>query len=401
MRKILLLVAVVGDLASAWGGIPTYAFLDSFGTMGNGDGQFQNPGAVVYDPATDQIFVADTANNRVQRFSAAGVFQIKWGSMGSGNGQFNLPFGITLNPLNGNLFVTDFTNGRFQEFTTAGGFVAKTGTVGSGPGEFGGPLQIAVGNGQIYVTEQTNSRVQRFDLVSRIYLGQWGSGGFANGQFINPGGIAVDSSGDVYVVEFGNNRVQRFDPAGLFEINFGTTGVAPGQFISPFGTTTDSRDRVYVCDRGNNRVQVLAPTGEFITSFGESGSGPGQMITPNDIALGPGGILYVVDNGNDRIQRWRITEHNARPKVRIKGGKSIQTSAAKTTVRGTVKDADGSSDIVEVTAKVGRRTVKVTGTKRWKLRAPLTPGLNKVVVTATDSFGATSKKAILRITRDS
>ena len=42
------------------------------------------------------------------------------------------------------------------------------------------------------------------------YCNQWGSGGTEPGQFIGPGGVAVDASGNVYVADEFNNRIQMF-----------------------------------------------------------------------------------------------------------------------------------------------------------------------------------------------
>ena len=50
---------------------------------------------------------------------------MKWGSYGSGNGQFNQPWGITVNPNNGNVYVVDQTNRRVQEFDGTGNFITK------------------------------------------------------------------------------------------------------------------------------------------------------------------------------------------------------------------------------------------------------------------------------------
>jgi DNA-binding beta-propeller fold protein YncE len=41
---------------------------------------------------------------------------------------------------------------------------------------------------------------------------KWGSKGSDEGQFIDPLGIALDTSGNVYVVDAGDSRVQVFAP---------------------------------------------------------------------------------------------------------------------------------------------------------------------------------------------
>jgi sugar lactone lactonase YvrE len=84
--------------------------------------------------ATDSsgnLYVADTGNNRIQKFSSSGVFITKWGSYGSGSGQFDGPQGMAFDPT-GKIYVADTGNARIQVFTpssTSGNTNASTSTV--------------------------------------------------------------------------------------------------------------------------------------------------------------------------------------------------------------------------------------------------------------------------------
>jgi hypothetical protein len=60
--------------------------------------------------------VADTGNYRIQKFTPGGLFLNKWGSFGSDSGQFDGPTGLALSP-NGNIYVADTINQRIQVFT--------------------------------------------------------------------------------------------------------------------------------------------------------------------------------------------------------------------------------------------------------------------------------------------
>jgi NHL repeat-containing protein len=42
------------------------------------------------------------------------------------------------------------------------------------------------------------------------FMKKWSSNGTADGEFIYPSSVAIDSSGYVYVVETGNSRIQVF-----------------------------------------------------------------------------------------------------------------------------------------------------------------------------------------------
>ena len=117
----------------------------------------------------------------------------QWGAFGLGNGQFNQPFGVAVDA-SGNVYVADTRNHRIQKFSNAGAYLAQWGTEGSGPGQFELPYAVATdAGGNVYVADTYNSRVQKFTAAG-AFLTEWGSAGNAPGQFSKPVGIAVDAS---------------------------------------------------------------------------------------------------------------------------------------------------------------------------------------------------------------
>ena len=118
--------------------------------------------------------MADTANNRVQKFTSTGTFVTSWGSYGSGNGQFYNPYGIAVGS-DGYIYVTDTNNNRIQKFTNTGTFVTTWGTYGNGSGQFYYPYGIAVGSdGYVYVADSNNNRIQKFTNTG-TFVTTWGS----------------------------------------------------------------------------------------------------------------------------------------------------------------------------------------------------------------------------------
>ena len=139
---------------------------------------------------------------RIQKFSSDGRFLLSWGTSGDGDGQFYNAEGIAVDGA-GNVYVTDWGRERVQKFTSNGGFLLYLGTEGTGAGRGTGDGQFhnpkgtsADRAGNVYVAETINHRVQVFDSNGR-FLRKWGSEGSGDGQFNRPTGIAIDRAGNV------------------------------------------------------------------------------------------------------------------------------------------------------------------------------------------------------------
>ncbi len=65
---------------------------------------------------TNNVFVTDTNNGRIQKFTSAGVLITVWGGPGSADGEFSGPRGIVVKA-DGTVYVTDTFNNRIQVFT--------------------------------------------------------------------------------------------------------------------------------------------------------------------------------------------------------------------------------------------------------------------------------------------
>ncbi|HTX43614.1 MAG TPA: hypothetical protein VMC61_02710, partial [Methanocella sp.] len=215
----------------------------------------------------------------------------------------------------GNAYVTEYGNHRVQKFDPSGNFITQWGREGSGQGEFEYPAGIAVsgdgqfeypagiavsGDGIVYVADLGNSRIEMFSSDGG-YMSQWGSAGSGNGQFSLPHGIAVDGSGNVYVADLGNHRVQKFTSTGRFIGSFGSYGKKDGLFMSPAGVAV-YQYTLLVTDIDRNNVQSFTTDGAFLNSRGSPGSGPGQFDGAAGIAT-DGWNVYVADMNNHRVQK--------------------------------------------------------------------------------------------------
>ena len=112
-------------------------FLRAWGGPMTGDGEFIYVAGVAVDSSLN-LYVADTGNNRIQKFNKKGKFIAKWGTGGSGDGELDGPFGIGVDT-HSNVYVADTYNNRVQKFDSNGTFIAKWGGSGSGDGQFNQP----------------------------------------------------------------------------------------------------------------------------------------------------------------------------------------------------------------------------------------------------------------------
>ncbi len=301
---VLVIVSLMISVQSVRAEDPP-VFTLTWGSPGSGDGQFSFPIGVAVD-VSGNVYVVDSENNRIQKFTSDGTFLLKWGSSGSGDGQFMYPAGIAIDPAN-NVFVVDGQTGRIQKFSSDGTFLLKWGNSGEGDGQFHFPWGIATDqSGNVYVADESNERIQKF-TNNGSYILQWGSFGLGDGKFRSPMGITVDSNGGVYVTDERNNRVQKFTSNGDFILKWGSGGTGNSNFNTPLSVTTDPNGFVYVADTRNNRVQKFSNNGSYILQWGTTGYGNGQFSSPYGVATGRNGNIYVTDDGNNRVQEFTLS----------------------------------------------------------------------------------------------
>ena len=237
--------------------------------------------------------------------SASHALVQEWGGQGSGPGQFNEPTDVAVAP-NGDVYVTDRENHRIQKFTNDGRFLFQWGGFGTGPGQFNAPNSVTVdAAADILVVDRGNTRVQKFNAEG-VFLTAWGEPGTGPGQFGAGSiwGVATDAARNVYVNESGASRIQKFTPEGAFITAFGGPGSEPGQLAFPHGMSVDAAGNLYVADRDNHRVQVFGPDGNLVRIIGTRGSGEGQLNAPFDVVPDGTGHVYIGEENTLRVSRF-------------------------------------------------------------------------------------------------
>jgi tripartite motif-containing protein 71 len=262
-RKVTLLVADYGNNRVVKYEKVSRTFIRKWGKYGTGDGEFNGPiDVAMYMEGIDPkyVYVVDSGNNRIQKFDGVGNFVGKWGTLGYGDGEFNQPISVDIDD-EGYVYVTDFGNNRIQKFDSNGNFVLKWGSEGTDAGQFQGPYGIAFENDErfdpkyIYVTDQGNHRVQIF-TKSGEFVRAFGSYGSGNGQLSSPSGISTQD-GRSHIADTGNSRYMLFDISGKFVGKGGTKGTKDGQLMKPVGISHDG-SFLFISDEELHRISVFA-----------------------------------------------------------------------------------------------------------------------------------------------
>ena len=247
--------------------------------------------------------------------SAAGLVLLEGGQAGSHPGQFNYPRGIAVNG-KGDIFVADSRNHRIQKFsgkdwqfmTEFGGFSNVGGgdakkLIASAPGKLNEPNGLSIGpDDNVYVIDTWNGRIEVFNSKGKFKETYASDDGF-----FGPREIVVDPNGLFYVADTGKHRIVKFDPKGKQIGSWGMKGDKPGEFNEPIGLALDQAGNLYVADRLNFRIQVLNSGGQFIRQWPVKGWAKEQIDMEPHIALDQTrGLLYVTDGRGKKVYCYHL-----------------------------------------------------------------------------------------------
>jgi len=244
------------------------------------------------------LALAAAAGTAAPAFADGFINTHSWATNGSLPGQIAEGTGMAV--ANGQLYVCDYSNNRVQVFSLDGGYLRQWSVPAS-------PSGIAVNptTGTVYVGS-TSGGVNMYGPGGDS-LGALTTLGSGDGQTNGAYGVALDASGNVYVVDLTGRRIEVFSAAGAYVRTFGSLGSADGQFQYPTGIDLDSNGNIYVFDLTQQRVQKFANNGTFLTKWGTSGSGTSQFSDAMLLTVDARDHVFVSDRSNDRIQEFTAT----------------------------------------------------------------------------------------------
>ena len=204
------------------------------GSYGTADGQFHSPSAVAIKG--DLLYVCESGNNRVQKFSISQQsFISKFGTGGKGDEQFSNPRGICIDP-EGNVFIADNGNHRIQVFRDNDSF-AYSFPCQNNPWGLAFDLQ-----GHLHVAVSGSSCINVYTPEGNVITS------YGSGTISYPAGIAIDAEG--YIAISCNN-------SGYFWIyspEHTLVRTLTGQFTHGRGISCDYDGSFWVADHSNSRV---------------------------------------------------------------------------------------------------------------------------------------------------
>jgi predicted membrane-bound mannosyltransferase/DNA-binding beta-propeller fold protein YncE len=239
------------------------------------------------------------------------------GRTGSGRGELLAPTDVFVDH-EGNIWVADSRNNRVQKFDKAGNFLALLGRGGTAAGQFNEPWSVAVDReGYVYVADTWNHRIQRFS-PELTPVAVWGQPAVRPVpgplDLFGPRDILLTADGNLLVTDTGNKRLLRFSPTGEPLGSFGSEGPALGQFAEPVGLAQDTGGRVYVADAWNGRIQRLERDLAGATAFNAGWTSQEILAKPYLTVLADGrilaaepdkGLLLLFDAGGAARGSWR------------------------------------------------------------------------------------------------
>lgn len=294
------------------------------GSTGSAPGQISGPSDVAFDSAGN-IYVADTNNNRIEKYSPTGEFLAVAGGFSSSDLTFNQPWSMTVTS-DGTVFVADTWEHKIVRLDAD---LKKTKEWGSGgqtdaggdPFKLFGPREIALtADGHLLVADTGNGRVIEY-TQDGDFVRQFGSKGKSGDplQFDEPVGIAAGINGDIYIADFWNQRIVHLDKdlksKGEIKVpTWGSTSVLDRPYLAVLLDghllATDSNPCLTAptCPTANDgKILVFDAAGNQVSTYDLPKEGSSSVVRPVGLAT-DGTSVLVADSAGNVVRKIPLSE---------------------------------------------------------------------------------------------
>jgi sugar lactone lactonase YvrE len=238
----------------------------------------------VVDSRAPGIAVFDLAQQRFSMFT------------GAPNARMKRPINITIDT-DGTKYITDTGRDQVLVFDRDDRFISAYGT----EGQFK-PVDTAIAGERLYVVDIKHHQIQVLNKRTGELQFKFGHAGSGIGELFHPTNIAIGTDGDVYVVETSNFRVQRFTAQGKPVRVYGEAGNERGNFTRPKGVALDHDGRLYVGDAAFQNVQIFDNDGRLLLFFGQPGDGVEGLNLPAAVAIDYDDVQYFQTYADPRFK---------------------------------------------------------------------------------------------------
>ena len=282
-------------------------YVTTWGEKGDKPVQFKEPQDLSVDPG-GFLYVADTGNQRIQKFDPNGRFITEIGGFGWNQGQFNSP--VAVSSRNGmDVFVADMYNHRIERYDKDLHYLATLHSSEEWPEylQFGFPKDVDLfTQGELFCLDSENHRMLKLDVLGNPQR-SFGDFDAGDGRLIQPQKFVISNQGNVYVSDSEYGRIVVFDIHGNYYFTFGE-----GILEVPSGITVTSDEMILVADGTQKRIFVFQKSGGFIGSFEGAREAGIHFEEPVDIAFWRDRV-FVLDKKRSVIDvfQWIFAEENS------------------------------------------------------------------------------------------
>ena len=221
-------------------------------------GVFFYPRSIAIDSETDNVYICDSGNNRVQVFTKNLEFIFDFKE------KMDCPVGICIN--HSKVYVTQTGIHSLNLYSTRK-LLESVGKRGKGKLEFDRPRGVAVSNEmkRIYICDKDNGRIQclNLDLTFHSFIEDIPS---PMDVKLTSDEVVVLTSGDpcVRLYNYSNQLIRQIIPRGEGDL-----------VIYPCCFCVDKANNILMTDEATNCVLIFSNTGELIHKFGQKGKDRG------------------------------------------------------------------------------------------------------------------------------
>lgn len=223
-------------------------------------------------PAVDSsgnIYIPDTGKDRILELNSNGGKVRFISESGDGETQFNCPTAVAISKATGEIAVSDKCHNRVMIYSSTWDLktqIGVTNVAGDDDAHLTDVNGLAYGpDGALYFSDSALHHVQKCTRYGDNYscstfVGETNQAGDDLFHFNGPHNIAFDSQGNLFVVDTWNARVQVFDTTGAYLSTIGGPwGIRIGEMREPYGITIDANDNIFIADSRNQRVIKYIP----------------------------------------------------------------------------------------------------------------------------------------------